>query len=132
MQYLVDKYDTDRKISYAPGTPEHVEQTCWLMFQMGGLGPMQGAFPSRQSTRSLSHIAKVKQITSVSLAAHVQITGLSGTLMRPNVSSLSLNSACKKVPIWRDPNTPLPTSRVSRGFVLRLRRWKLTCLNSPH
>ncbi|CAG8386684.1 unnamed protein product [Penicillium salamii] len=42
MQYLVDKYDTDRKISYAPGTPEHVEQTSWLMFQMGGLGPMQG------------------------------------------------------------------------------------------
>ncbi|OGE57886.1 hypothetical protein PENARI_c001G03621 [Penicillium arizonense] len=42
MIYLVDKYDTDRKISYAPGTPEHVEQTSWLMFQMGGLGPMQG------------------------------------------------------------------------------------------
>lgn len=47
MQYLVDKYDTDRKISYAPGTPEHIEQTSWLMFQMGGLGPMQGAFSSR-------------------------------------------------------------------------------------
>lgn len=43
MTYLVDKYDTDRKISYAPGTPEHVEQTSWLMFQMAGLGPMQGA-----------------------------------------------------------------------------------------
>ncbi|KAJ5550986.1 hypothetical protein N7461_005684 [Penicillium sp. DV-2018c] len=42
MTYLVDKYDTERKISYAPGTPEHVEQLSWLMFQMGGLGPMQG------------------------------------------------------------------------------------------
>ncbi|KAJ5130446.1 uncharacterized protein N7515_006485 [Penicillium bovifimosum] len=42
MTYLVDKYDTERKISYAPGTPEHVEQTCWLMFQMSGIGPMQG------------------------------------------------------------------------------------------
>ncbi|KAJ5208889.1 hypothetical protein N7449_003268 [Penicillium cf. viridicatum] len=42
MTYLVDKYDTDRKISYAPGTPEHVEQISWLMFQMAGLGPMQG------------------------------------------------------------------------------------------
>ncbi|CAI7612208.1 unnamed protein product [Penicillium palitans] len=42
MIYLVDKYDTDRKISYAPGTREHVEQTSWLMFQMAGLGPMQG------------------------------------------------------------------------------------------
>lgn len=42
MTYLVDKYDTDRKISYAPGTPEHTEQTSWLMFQMAGLGPIQG------------------------------------------------------------------------------------------
>ncbi|KAJ5609694.1 hypothetical protein N7528_010261 [Penicillium herquei] len=42
MLYLADKYDTDRKISYAPGTPEYIEQLSWLMFQMGGLGPMQG------------------------------------------------------------------------------------------
>lgn len=42
MLYLAEKYDTDRKISYAPGTPEHVEQLSWLMFQMGGVGPMQG------------------------------------------------------------------------------------------
>ncbi|KAJ5103627.1 hypothetical protein N7532_004156 [Penicillium argentinense] len=42
MLYLADKYDTDRKISYAPGTSEHIEQLSWLMFQMGGLGPMQG------------------------------------------------------------------------------------------
>lgn len=42
MLYLVEKYDTERKISYAPGVPEHVEQLSWLMFQMGGVGPMQG------------------------------------------------------------------------------------------
>lgn len=42
MLYLVDKYDTERKISYAPGTSEHIEQISWLMFQMGGIGPMQG------------------------------------------------------------------------------------------
>ncbi|KAL3461703.1 thioredoxin-like protein [Aspergillus heterothallicus] len=40
--YLADKYDPDRKISYAPGSPEYVEQVSWLMFQMGGLGPMMG------------------------------------------------------------------------------------------
>ncbi|KAL1968349.1 hypothetical protein VTN77DRAFT_1878 [Rasamsonia byssochlamydoides] len=40
--YLADKYDTERKFSYPPGTPEYVEQLCWLMWQMGGLGPMQG------------------------------------------------------------------------------------------
>lgn len=42
MLYLADKYDTDRKISYAPGTPEYIEQVSWLMFQTGGIGPMQG------------------------------------------------------------------------------------------
>lgn len=42
MLYLADKYDTDRKISYAPGTPEYTEQVSWLMFQVGGIGPMQG------------------------------------------------------------------------------------------
>ncbi|KKA18600.1 hypothetical protein T310_7459, partial [Rasamsonia emersonii CBS 393.64] len=40
--YLTDKYDTERRFSYAPGTPEYVEELCWLMWQMGGLGPMQG------------------------------------------------------------------------------------------
>lgn len=42
MMYLADKYDQGRSISYAPGTPEYVEQLSWLMFQMGGIGPMQG------------------------------------------------------------------------------------------
>lgn len=42
MLYLAEKYDLDRKISYVPGTPEYIEQLSWLMFQMGGLGPMQG------------------------------------------------------------------------------------------
>ncbi|CEL04911.1 hypothetical protein ASPCAL06035 [Aspergillus calidoustus] len=42
MLYLADRYDQERKISYAPGTPEYVEQLSWLMFQMGGLGPMMG------------------------------------------------------------------------------------------
>ncbi|KAJ9234005.1 hypothetical protein DTO207G8_4100 [Paecilomyces variotii] len=42
MLYLVDKYDKEKKISYAPGTPEYVEMLSWLMFQMGGVGPMQG------------------------------------------------------------------------------------------
>ncbi|KAE8382509.1 glutathione S-transferase [Aspergillus bertholletiae] len=42
MLYLADKYDSGRKISYAPGTPEYIEQVSWLMFQIGGIGPMQG------------------------------------------------------------------------------------------
>ncbi|GJN82012.1 hypothetical protein PLIIFM63780_005548 [Purpureocillium lilacinum] len=42
LQYLVDRYDKDHKISYPQGTPEHWEVTSWLMWQMAGLGAMQG------------------------------------------------------------------------------------------
>ncbi|KAI0552119.1 glutathione S-transferase [Xylaria curta] len=42
MQYIVDQYDKDHKVSYPLGTPEYYETISWLMWQMGGLGPMQG------------------------------------------------------------------------------------------
>ncbi|TGJ85797.1 hypothetical protein E0Z10_g3017 [Xylaria hypoxylon] len=42
MQYIVDKYDKDHKVSYPFGTAEYYETNSWLMWQMGGLGPMQG------------------------------------------------------------------------------------------
>jgi glutathione S-transferase len=42
MLYLTDKYDDENKISYAHGTDEYYEMLSWLMFQMGGVGPMQG------------------------------------------------------------------------------------------
>ncbi|KAI1821972.1 glutathione S-transferase [Xylaria intraflava] len=42
LQYIVDQYDKDHKVSYPFGTPEYYEVNSWLMWQMGGLGPMQG------------------------------------------------------------------------------------------
>ena len=42
LQYLVERYDTEHKLSYPAGTREHWEVVSWLMWQMGGLGPMQG------------------------------------------------------------------------------------------
>lgn len=61
MQYLVDKYDTEHKLSYPHGSKEYYETNNWvcpqnlcknpwrtltfpskLFWQMGGLGPMQG------------------------------------------------------------------------------------------
>ncbi|KAI1501072.1 glutathione S-transferase GstA [Biscogniauxia marginata] len=42
LQYLVDRYDKDHKVSYPFGSREYYEVNNWLMWQMGGLGPMQG------------------------------------------------------------------------------------------
>ncbi|KAL6900353.1 glutathione S-transferase [Trichoderma evansii] len=42
LQYLVDRYDKDNKVSYPRDSKETVEVNSWLHFQMGGLGPMQG------------------------------------------------------------------------------------------
>ncbi|PHH60605.1 hypothetical protein CDD81_1432 [Ophiocordyceps australis] len=42
LEYLVDRYDKEHRLSYPRDTPEHWEVASWLMWQMGGLGPMQG------------------------------------------------------------------------------------------
>ena len=42
MLYLTDYYDKDHKISYVQGSSDYYEMVSWLMWQMGGLGPMQG------------------------------------------------------------------------------------------
>ena len=42
MLYLVDRYDEANHISYRRETRGNYEVLSWLMFQMGGLGPMQG------------------------------------------------------------------------------------------
>ncbi|KAK4634322.1 Disulfide-bond oxidoreductase [Fulvia fulva] len=42
MQYLVERYDKDHKISFPAGTREHVEMTSWIFFMNSGVGPMQG------------------------------------------------------------------------------------------
>lgn len=42
MQYLVDRYDPQHKLSYPPGSREAVEVASWLFFQNAGVGPMQG------------------------------------------------------------------------------------------
>lgn len=41
-QYLVERYDTEHKISYPHGSREHYETNNWLFFLNAGVGPMQG------------------------------------------------------------------------------------------
>ncbi|XHF97653.1 hypothetical protein AWENTII_001230 [Aspergillus wentii] len=42
LQYLVEQYDPEHKISFPTGTREHYEMNNWLFFQNAGVGPMQG------------------------------------------------------------------------------------------
>jgi len=42
MQYLVDRYDAEHKLSYPKGSRESVEVGSWLFFMNAGVGPMQG------------------------------------------------------------------------------------------
>ncbi|KAH8916146.1 glutathione S-transferase [Atractiella rhizophila] len=42
LQYLVDQYDKDHKLSYKHGTKEYYEMLQWVFFQNAGVGPMQG------------------------------------------------------------------------------------------
>jgi len=52
MQYLVDRYDTEHKVSYPRGSREYYEVNNWLFWQNAGLGPMQGQ--SNHFTRTYS------------------------------------------------------------------------------
>lgn len=42
LEYLVDKYDKDHKISFPRGTADFYKTQEWLFFQNAGVGPMQG------------------------------------------------------------------------------------------
>jgi hypothetical protein len=42
MQYLVDRYDPEYKISFPKGSREYYEVNNWLFFMNAGVGPMQG------------------------------------------------------------------------------------------
>lgn len=42
MQYLVDTYDDDHRVSYPKGSPEAIEANNWLFFQHTRVGPMHG------------------------------------------------------------------------------------------
>ncbi|KAL4892472.1 glutathione S-transferase [Aspergillus ambiguus] len=44
VEYLVETYDKENKISFKSGTPEYYQAKQWLHFQMSGQGPYFGQF----------------------------------------------------------------------------------------
>ncbi|KAM0799526.1 glutathione S-transferase [Usnea florida] len=42
LEYLVERYDTEHRFSFAPGTPEYYHAKQWLHFQVSGQGPYYG------------------------------------------------------------------------------------------
>jgi glutathione S-transferase len=42
IEYLIERYDTEHRLSFAPGTPEFYHAKQWLYFQTTGQGPYYG------------------------------------------------------------------------------------------
>ena len=42
LEYLIERYDTEHRLSFAPGTPESYHAKQWLFFQVSGQGPYYG------------------------------------------------------------------------------------------
>ena len=42
IEYLIERYDTNNRLSFAPGTPDAYHAKQWLFFQASGQGPYYG------------------------------------------------------------------------------------------
>ncbi|KAK9376807.1 glutathione S-transferase [Lipomyces chichibuensis] len=90
MLYLVDKYDKEHKISYPHGSSEYYEMLSWLMFQIGGLGPMAGQashFLGMAKVRSdyaieryMTELKRLYSVLESRLASHDWLAGDKFTL----------------------------------------------------
>jgi hypothetical protein len=88
MLYLTDHYDKENKLNYPHGSREYYEVLSWLMWQMGGLGPMQVRGTVR-STRSLgTDECRVKLTTFEPWLEPTLNTESSDTSMKPSASSM--------------------------------------------
>ncbi|EFQ91161.1 hypothetical protein CFE70_002289 [Pyrenophora teres f. teres 0-1] len=104
MQYLVDRYDTEHKISFPRGSREWYEMNNWLFFQNAGVGPMQGQASKYCILRVMrgyeERMYEVEAEKGTVLTSYVvfemnkvhELTFLSKTISRatrPNTSNLS-------------------------------------------
>jgi len=72
IEYLVDKYDKDHKISFAPGSAEAYHAKQWLFFQASGQGPYYGQaswfkkfHPERIPSALERYVKEINRVTGV-------------------------------------------------------------------
>lgn len=72
VEYLVERYDTDLKISFAPGTNEAYLARQWLFFQVSGQGPYYGQaswfkkfHPERVESAVERYVKEINRVTGV-------------------------------------------------------------------
>ncbi len=72
LEYLIDKYDTDRKLSFPPGSAEAYHAKQWLFYQTTGQGPYYGQavwfikyHPEKVQSAVDRYVNEVKRVTGV-------------------------------------------------------------------
>lgn len=78
VEYLVDRYDTAHKISFAPGSNEAYLARQWLFFQVSGQGPYYGQaswfkkfHPEKVPSAVERYVKEINRVTGV-LEGHLQ------------------------------------------------------------
>lgn len=72
IEYLIERYDTKQRLSFAPGTPESYHAKQWLYFQTTGQGPYYGQavwfkqwHPERVPSALERYTKEVNRVTGV-------------------------------------------------------------------
>jgi glutathione S-transferase len=72
IEYLVEQYDTERKISFEKGSKEYYLAKQWLFFQVSGQGPYYGQaawftkyHPEQIESAKERYYAEIKRVTGV-------------------------------------------------------------------
>ncbi|OAA56834.1 Glutathione S-transferase, protein [Cordyceps fumosorosea ARSEF 2679] len=72
LEYLLETYDHDRRLSFPPGTQDHFLARQWLHFQVSGQGPYFGQavwfarhHPERLPTAVERYVGEVRRVTGV-------------------------------------------------------------------
>ncbi|MDI1492542.1 MAG: glutathione S- transferase, nitrogen catabolite repression regulator [Ramalina farinacea] len=72
LEYIIERYDTDHKLSFAPGTPEYYYTKQWLFFQASGQGPYYGQVvwfikyhPEPQPSALKRYVDEINRVTGV-------------------------------------------------------------------